>query len=155
MQEKTREMQRQQELQRIEAQRKKSELNRQGAEMIARQMQEQTQVMERLRNPDLSVEERQVLMKGLGILQESIKTLMAQQPKVSPVNTPRKALNAGAPAFVPSFKSRTSERSFALPVGNPEEEMKTKRIRYAKLQAIVFEIFYLRLQRRDRRLIKR
>lgn len=155
MQEKTREMQRQQEIQKLEAQRKKTELNRQGAEMIARQMQEQSQVMERLRNPDLSVEERQVLMKGLGILQETIKSLMAQQPKVSPVNTPRKALNAGAAAFVPSFKARTSERSFALPVGNPEADLKTKQIQYANLQAMVIYFFTNRQLRRDRKLTRR
>jgi hypothetical protein len=137
MQEKTREMHRQQELQKQEAQRRKTELIRQGAEMIARQMQEQSQVMERLRNPNVNVEERQVLMKGLEILQESIKTLMQQQPKSSPTSTARKPLNAGAAAFVPSFKARTSERSFALPVEDAEEVMKAKRIQFAQLQALV------------------
>jgi hypothetical protein len=127
-------------LQKLEVQRKKSELHRKGAEMIARQMQEQSQVMERLRNPNLTVEERQVLMKGLETLQESIKTLMAQQPKASPINTARKPLNASAPAFVPAFKARTSERSFALPVEDSEEVLKAKRLQFANLQALVMII---------------
>jgi hypothetical protein len=155
MQEKTREMHRQQELQKIEAQKRKTELIRQGAEMIARQMQEQSQVMERLRNPNLSVEERQVLMKGLEILQESIKTLMQQQPKSSPVGTPRKPLNAGAAAFVPSFKARTSERSFAFPVEDPEEALKSKRLQFAQLQAQVIIRLTRRLPKKDLKLIKK
>ena len=93
-----------------EQKRQLQELQKNTKEVIQKQMEEQQKVMEKLRDTGLSVDERTVLMKGLEMLQESIKTLMGTQP-IKPVLT--------RPTPKPK---KTYERTFVLDASDMETD---------------------------------
>jgi hypothetical protein len=107
-----------------EKQKQLNELQKSTNQVIAKQMEEQQRVMEKLRNPNLSVEERAVLMKGLEMLQESIKTLMETASKsITPNQTPK------------PYKKRTYERKFALDTNQMDTD-EPRNEQYALLQQL-------------------
>jgi hypothetical protein len=113
----------------LEAEKQKhlQEIQKSTSQLISKQMEEQQKVMEKLRNPSLNVDERAVLMKGLEMLQSSIKTLMASIAK------PQK------PQFPPARQSRTFARRFAVDPNQMDtdipDETSEKMALYRELEA--------------------
>lgn len=102
----------------LEKQKQLNEIQKNRTALIAKQMEEQTKVMEKIRDPSLTVQERAMLMKGLETLQESIKSLMAAASSTpSATSTPYRPPSfrpTFRPAYRPPYQPHTSERQFAV-----------------------------------------
>jgi hypothetical protein len=106
--------------------------------LIAKQIEEQNSLLEKLKNPMLSVDERKVFMQGLEYLQNSIKDLISQQTGVSFTTS----LNPNAAPFVPSgsFRPKTAHRSFVSNSQGNDATLEEKRKLFEKLQEQVEKV---------------
>jgi hypothetical protein len=128
----------------LEKQKQLAEIQKTRQVLISQRMEEQAATMEKLRSPELSVQERAIMMKQLEVLQSMIKTLMndaqtnsaaaATQPFGATAFKPRGSFR---PPYRPAYRPprpHMSERQYVLSETMTHEAEYSERLQ--KLQEI-------------------